>query len=100
MTTFVNRNQSYSFNLTLHNVLCGFPGFTASEVLIKNNSGGNLTIFDNDRKNAEDGFVLLDSESIVLRGVSNTNQVSAQGASITDGTVYARSAYFSNLNQF
>ena len=38
------------------------------------------------------GFVLLDSESRVLRGVSNTNQVSAQGASITDGTVYARSS--------
>ncbi len=44
-------------------------------------------------------FLIKNSESIVLRGITNTEEVSAKtGAS--SGTVYFRSAYFSNLNQF
>jgi hypothetical protein len=96
---FVNKNKSYSFNLNVTTSLVQLSAFTASEVLICNKSGQVINIFDNERNGADQAFQLDDNESIVLRGITNTNEVSAQTTS-GNGTVYFRSAYFSNLNQF
>ena len=99
MSQFVNRNKSYSFNLTINTGLCCLPDYTGSEVLINNKTGQTVNIFDNGRVAASEAFILEDNESIVLRGISNTQQVSAQTTG-GSGTIYFRSAYFSNLNQF
>lgn len=110
--TFVNKNESSTFNMTISAVeafggLHQLSSFHASEVLIKNNSGQDLYIYDNgltsetfaDVYQDSRRFLLQNSESMVLRGITNTSQVSARLAS-GGGTVYFRSAFFSNLNQF
>jgi|TARA_X000001388_G_C2143951_1_gene89782 hypothetical protein len=96
---FVNKNISYSFNFNVTTALAKLSGFTASEVLISNKSGQVINIFDNDRYASDNSFQLDDNDSVIIRGITNTNQVSAQTTS-GNGTVYFRSAYFSNLNQF
>jgi hypothetical protein len=96
---FVNKNKSYSFNINVTTSLVGLSAFEASEVLINNKSGQVINIFDNERNGADQAFQLDDNDSIVLRGITNTSNVSAQTTS-GNGTVYFRSAYFSNLNQF
>ena len=85
--------------MTIGTSLTQLSGFTASEVLINNKSGQVVNIFDNERNGADQAFQLDDNDSMVLRGITNTNEVSAQTTS-GSGTVYFRSAYFSNLNQF
>ena len=96
---FVNKNKSYSFNMTIDTSLAALSGFEASEILISNKSGEDLYIYDNNYSTDDRRFLIGDGESMVLRGITNTNEVSAKtGAS--SGTVYFRSAYFSNLNQF
>ena len=96
---FVNKNKSYSFNINVTTSLVELSAFEASEVLISNKSGQVINIFDNERNGADQAFQLDDNDSIVLRGITNTSNVSAQTTS-GNGTVYFRSAYFSNLNQF
>lgn len=96
--SFVNKNKSYSFNINVTTALVGLSAFEASEVLISNKSGQVINIFDNERNGADQAFQLDDNDSIVLRGITNTNEVSAQTTS-GSGTVYFRSAYYSNLNQ-
>ena len=96
---FVNKNKSYSFNMDIDTSLTQLSSFIASEVLISNKSGQNLYIYDGNASSDSRRFLIGNSESMVLRGITNTNEVSAKtGAS--SGTVYFRSAYFSNLNQF
>ncbi len=96
---FVNKNKSYSFNMAIGTSLTQLSGFTASEVLISNKSGQDLYLYDGNASTDDRRFIIGNSESMVLRGITNTNEVSAKtGAS--SGTVYFRSAYFSNLNQF
>lgn len=96
---FINKNQSYSFNMTIDTSLVALSSFQASEILISNKSGQAINIFDGGRDSSDNAFLLDDGESFVLRGITNTNEVSAQTTS-SSGVVYFRSAYFSNLNQF
>ena len=96
---FVNKNQSYSFNTNITTALVGLSSYKASEVLISNKSGQVINIFDGGRDSADQGFQLDDNDSMVLRGITNTDEVSAQTTS-GNGTVYFRSAYFSNFGQF
>ena len=96
---FVNKNKSYTFNMTVDTSLTQLSGFIASEVLISNKSGENLYIYDNNFTTDDRRFLLEDNESIVLRGITNTNEVSAKTGA-NSGPVYFRSAYFSGLNQF
>ena len=98
---FVNKNKSYSFNMLVDTNLVALSSFTASEVLISNKSGQDLFIYDNNYFTDDRRFLIKTSESIVLRGITNTNEVSAKTSSqYVSGSVYFRSAYFSNLNQF
>jgi hypothetical protein len=109
---FINKNQSNTFNMTISSVvafggLSQLSAFQASEVLISNKSGQDIYIYDNGLTSEtfaevyQDSrrFLLSDSESMVLRGITDTSQVSAKIAS-GQGTIYFRSAFFSNLNQF
>lgn len=96
---FVNKNKSYSFNMVIDTSLVALSSFQASEILISNKSGENLYIYDSNFTTDDRRFLLEDNESMVLRGITNTNEVSAKVGALS-GTVYFRSAYFSNLNQF
>ena len=96
---FVNKNKSYTFNKDIGTTLSILSSFEASEVLISNKSGQDLYIYDNNVFTDDRRFLLKTSESMVLRGITNTNEVSAKTGALS-GTVYFRSAYFSNLNQF
>ena len=96
---FVNKNKSYSFNTTIGTGLTQLSGYIASEVLISNKTGQDLYIYDNNYFSDDNRFILANSESMVLRGITNTSEVSAKSSS-SSGKVYFRSAYFSNLNQF
>jgi len=98
---FVNKNKSYTFNMLIDTNLVALSGFIASEVLISNKSGQDLFIYDNDYTTDDRRFLIKTSESMVLRGITNTNEVSAKtNSQYISGSVYFRSAYFSNLNQF
>jgi hypothetical protein len=97
--SFYNKNKSYSFNMDVTTSLVALSSFTASEVLIINKSGQDIYIYDNGNTADDRRLLLQDSESIVLRGITNTSEVSAKTAALS-GKVYFRSAYFSNFNQF
>lgn len=96
---FVNKNKSFSFNMDIGTTLTALSAFECSEVLIINKSGQDAYIYDNEFTADDRRLLLQDSESIVLRGITNTNQVSAETTS-SSGKFYFRSAYFSNFNQF
>ena len=96
---FVNKNKSYSFNMTIDTSLAALSSLQASEILISNKTGENLYIYDNNLVTDDRRFLLEDNEGMVLRGITNTNEVSAKTGA-NSGLVYFRSAYFSNLNQF
>ena len=97
--SFYNKNKSYSFNMDVTTSLVALSSFTASEVLIINKSGQDIYIYDNGNTADDRRLLLQDSESIVLRGITNTSEVSAKTGALS-GKVYFRSAYFSNFNQF
>lgn len=95
---YVNRNQCFSFNLTADAVsLSALPSYTGSEVLITNRTGGPIYIYDNDRTDPTQSFLIEDNESVTIRGITNTNQVSCVG---TTGLLYCRSQFFSLVNSF
>lgn len=94
-STFVNLNRCRSFNLTLTDTLTPLEDQVCGEVLLINKSGGDVLLFDNDYTDSGNSLLLNDLDSIVLRGITNTNQVSAQMVS-GSGTFYYRTQYFSN----
>jgi hypothetical protein len=98
MSQFVNINKCYSFNFTATATLQELVPFICSEVLLYNKSSTELKIFDVDPGTPNREFVLGAGQSIVMRGLTNTANLSVQTVSGT-GTVYGRSAYYSNLNQ-
>ena len=93
-----NKNKSFSFNMLATTSLKQLSSFKASEVLISNKTGQDLYIYDNNYSTDDRRFLLKNSESMVLRGITNTANVSAKTGAAS-GTVYFRSAYFSNFNQ-
>lgn len=95
---WTNKNKSYSFNMMIPTSLTQLSSFVASEVLISNKSGQDLYIYDNGNTTNDRRFLLKTSESMVLRGITNTDEVSAKVTALS-GEVYFRSAYYSNFIQ-
>ena len=92
---YKNLNVCRSFNTTMTTSLTELTGQTCSEVLIYNKTGQNLTIFDQGYNDNSNGFLIADGESITIRGITNSNEVSAKTAS-GSGTIYYRTQFFSN----
>lgn len=97
MTQFININKCYSFQVIASTSAKALSAFTASEVLIINQSGGPLTIYDVNITDDGRAIQIEDTQSIVIRGLTNTESLSVKSA--TTGSVWCRSAYYSNLNQ-
>jgi hypothetical protein len=94
-TTFVNQNVCRSFNMNITTSLRALSGEICSEVLIINKTGANVTLYDQGYISVQNGLLLADGDSIIMRGVTHTTQISAVADSGT-GLLYYRSQYFSN----
>lgn len=97
-STFYNTDFSKSFNQTVGTSLVALSGHSCSEVLLINRTGADLYIYDNNNFDDTNRLLIQDDESMVLRGVSNSESVSAKTAS-GSGDLYFRAQMYSNLNQ-
>ena len=84
-----------SFNQDIGTGLAALSQHVCSEVLIMNRSGGDLNIFSSNNFNPQHVMLLLDNESMTMRGVSNSNELSASMPS-GSGKIYYRALAFSN----
>jgi hypothetical protein len=94
-TTYVNPNVCRSFSLGATTTLQSLTGQVCSEVLIINKSSKDLYIYDGSFTQDDNRLLIADGESLTLRGVTNSDQISAKLASGT-GTIYYRTQYYSN----
>lgn len=96
MGQYVNINKCRSFNQTLPSgsVLTALQAQICSEVIFVNRTGGDVLLFDNGYDDAANGFLLADSESVTIRGLTNSDQLSATSSG--GGVIYYRAQYYSN----
>lgn len=100
-TTFVNINHCRSFNFSLSDSLVALVNEVCSEVVLINKTGQNVFIYDSGYSDDLNRLLLGDGESFILRGITNSMQVSAQGAPelSAGGQFYYRTQWYSNLPQ-
>lgn len=95
---FVNTNLCRSFNQSLSTTLTPLSSQVCSEVLVINKTGQGINIYDSGFADTTNNLLIEDDESITIRGITNSDQVSAQTIS-GGGTLYYRTQYFSYLPQ-
>ncbi len=95
---YSNINDCRSFNQTLSTTLVGLSSYVCSEVIIINKTGQEVLVFDSGFSGASNSLLLDDNDSIVLRGLTNAEQVSCKTSS-GGGTLYFRTQFYSNLPQ-
>ena len=117
-STYYNQNQCYSFNryittsitqlsgqdpnesgTTTAPAVATKVGQPCSEVIIYNTTSGNLFIYTDtsgsfSHQREDHRIMLATTESTVVRGLTNVNQVSAKAAS--GGSLYYRTQFFSS----
>lgn len=94
-TTFYNRNICRSFNQPLGTSLVALSAQVCSEVLLINKTGQSVKVFDSNYS-GDSNHILLDSlDSMMLRGITDASQVSAQ-TTTGSGKLYYRTQYFSS----
>jgi hypothetical protein len=93
--SFINRNVSKNFNMTIPTSIVALSAFDCGEALVVNRTGGDiyvyteLGLYSNDRR-----FLLKEDEGAFFQGITNSNQLSA--IADTEGTVYVLTSRFSN----
>jgi hypothetical protein len=97
-STFYNQNDCRSFNQTITTNLTQLTAYPCSEVIIINKTGQSVLIYDNNFFEDTNNLLLEAGDSIALRGITSTSQVSAKTSSLS-GTLYYRTQYFSMLPQ-
>jgi len=97
-STFYNINDCRSFNQTVSTALVSLSSYTCSEVIVINKTGGSIYVYDSNYFDDSNRLLLESNESIVIRGITNSAQVSAKTAS-GSGLVYFRTQFFSLLPQ-
>ena len=65
-----------------------------SEVIVYNKTGSDVLIYDSNNFDSSNAFLLSNNDSFVVRGITNTNQVSA--TALSAGAIYYRTQYYSN----
>jgi hypothetical protein len=93
-STYINVNECRSYNQPLTTALVGLSSQVCSEVIIYNKSGQEVSIYDSNHAGASNGLVLDDNDVVTIRGVTNSEQVSAKTTSGT-GLLYYRTQYYS-----
>lgn len=94
-STYYNRNICRSFNQPLSTNLVALSAQTCAEVILYNKTGQDIQVFDSGYSNASNAFVLSNNDSFVIRGLTNSSQVSAKTAS-GSGMIYYRTQFFSS----
>ena len=90
---YQNINTCRSFNQTVNTGLSALVDQVCSEVTIYNRGTTNLEIYDNNYSAASNALIISGGENVSIRGITNTNQVSAKFTT-GSGVVYYRTAYF------
>lgn len=93
---YININTCRSFKQTLpgSSVMTGLSSQVCSEVIVVNRTGADIILFDSGYSADENGFLLANLESVTLRGITNSEQVSAKSAG--GGSIYYRAQFYSN----
>ena len=97
-STFYNINDCRSFNQPVSSTLVALRAYPCSEVIIINKTGASIYIYDSSYTDDSNRLLLESNESIALRGITNSEQVSAKTAT-GGGTLYFRTQYYSLLPQ-
>lgn len=92
--SFTNLNKSKSFNQNVDSTLISLSSQECSEVIIVNRSGVDIKVFDLNNFDSSNAFLLEADDSFVFRGLTNSDQISAQTLS-GSGTIYYRTQFFS-----
>ena len=95
---FQNINVCKSFNTTISTNLVALSSQSCSEVVIYNRTGQVIEVYDNNFNNAQNAFILSNNDSFVVRGVTNSSEISAKTQS-GSGTICYRTQFFSNFTQ-
>ena len=97
-STFYNINDCRSFNQNVTTSLVALSDYPCSEVIIINKTGNSIYIYDSSYTDDSNRLLLESNESIALRGITNSAQVSAKTIS-GSGPLYFRTQYYSLLPQ-
>jgi archaellum component FlaF (FlaF/FlaG flagellin family) len=92
---YTNINECRTYNLSLTTALSSLRNEICSEVILINKTGTSINVFDNGYSAASAALLLDNNESIVLRGITTTAQVSAKALS-GSGVLYYRTQSYSN----
>lgn len=95
---FYNTNTSKNFSQTIGTSLIGLSAYPCSEVLFINRTGHDVYLYDSGDVEDFNRLLIMDDESIVIRGVNNCSSLSAK-TSTSSGDIYYRASKFSNFNQ-
>jgi len=88
---YVNLNKCRSYKIAIAG-LTKLVDQRCSEVIIVNRTGAEILVYDSGFDAAENAFALGDQESFTFRGVTNSDQITANGT----GDIYIRTQFFSN----
>ena len=97
-STFYNINDCRSFNQPVNTALVALSSYTCSEVIVINKTGASIYVYDSNYFDDSNRLLLESNESIALRGITNSSQVSAKTIS-NSGPLYFRTQYYSLLPQ-
>ena len=98
-STYFNINECRSFNQPVGNsAFAKLSSQVCSEVTIFNKTGQICFIYDNNYIADGERLSLDDNDTVTIRGITNTELVSAKTAA-SAGMLYYRTAFFSSLPQ-
>lgn len=92
-STYFNINQCRSFNLIVGTAMTKLSSQPCSEIELHNHTGGILSAYDNGYSGEEFAYRVDIGERVTLRGLTNSDQVSAKSA--TAGRLFYRTQFFS-----
>jgi hypothetical protein len=100
-STYININECRSFNQPITTTLVGLSSQVCSEVIIYNKTGVTISIYDSGYFDDSNSILLDDNDTITIRGITNTEQVSAKSPSAgsSNGLLYFRTQFYSMLPQ-
>jgi len=91
-----NLNSCFSHTEVFGTTLKVLSAQNCSEVVIYNNGSSQLYVYDNNFSDASNAFVIPVSGNMTFRGVTNSDQVSANFGT-GSGSVSYRTQFFSNF---